>query len=126
MALNEIEIKALNELKSSLEYSVNSIYDLLRNDWIGDDEKADEIKTLISDWSTIRHDEFGILENGRQNGDNIKNLKILETFLILLEKPDKEICQGCNSNQNGNLIEKLLDKTELMRLCPNCIKDLKN
>jgi hypothetical protein len=86
MALNEIEIKALNEIKSSLEFSINSINEILIFN-----EKRDmrsEIKDLIRDWSTIRHDQYGILTNGDQSQDTIESLKILENYLMQSEKMD--------------------------------------
>lgn len=127
MALNEIEIKALNEIKAGLEYSNSIIYDLLRNNWQGDDEKADMISELVRDWSNITHDQYGVLERlGNQHNGTLESFKILEKFVIESKNLNKPICQGCNSNQNGNLINKLLDKTEKMLLCPNCINDLNN
>lgn len=81
MTLNELEKSALFEIKSSLQYSLDSINDLLNN-WNSEEYQISEIETLIHDWSNLGFDQFGHTEVlGRQNTEILRHLKVLIDFV---------------------------------------------
>lgn len=86
MTLPHIEKKAMSEIKEYLQYSLDSINDILEC-WNSPEWINNEIKTLIRDYSNITFDQYGHLERlGIQNTEVLRNLVILGNYVQQQEK----------------------------------------